>query len=241
MSAQRVWIGLALLAVAAWIGRVEGRQLRMEHRTEDLYRKLQVVQSSQSGDPRTTTIRSGSEPLTEGLPTAPVTVVYFTDYRCPFCRVFAARTLPILRHEFIERGFVRLVIRDFPLHEGSVEDAIAVRCAAAQHRYQEFSGLVFASRSVPADTLLTRFARIAKLNIPAWAACRGDRELAHRVDQDAASAAAANIHGTPAFVIGPTTNDSTSGRLLIGALPTETFREAILTIAQSASTRIKAP
>jgi protein-disulfide isomerase len=50
-----------------------------------------------------------------GKPDAPVTVIEFSDYQCPFCQRFFANTLPALKKDYIDTGKVRYVFRDFPL------------------------------------------------------------------------------------------------------------------------------
>jgi protein-disulfide isomerase len=73
-----------------------------------------------------------------GKPDAPVTVVEFSDYQCPFCQRFFTNTLPELKKDYIDTGKVRYVFRDFPLdaiHPQARKAAEAAHCAGEQGKY----------------------------------------------------------------------------------------------------------
>ena len=66
-----------------------------------------------------------------GSPDAPVTIEEFSDFQCPYCRLYVMQTLPLIKEMYIETGLVRYVVRDFPLtsHPNGAVAAEAARCA----------------------------------------------------------------------------------------------------------------
>ena len=78
-------------------------------------------------------ISSGNNPVI-GNPNAPITIIEFSDFQCPFCAKFHMQTLPIIMDEYINKGIVKLVFRDFPIqniHPNAVPASIAAECANA--------------------------------------------------------------------------------------------------------------
>ena len=70
-----------------------------------------------------------------GDPNAPITIVEFSDFQCPFCARFNIQTLPLLMEEYIDTGKVKLVFRDFPItsiHPNALPAALAAECANEQ-------------------------------------------------------------------------------------------------------------
>lgn len=85
-------------------------------------------------------MRTGTLPeFSIGRPDAPVTIVKYMSLTCPFCRKFQAETFPVLRREYIDKGHVRFVIREFPIGKTSGAATIALRCAPAD-KYLELYG-----------------------------------------------------------------------------------------------------
>ena len=81
----------------------------------------------------------------KGDPNAPVTIVEFSDYECPFCEKFYAETLEQLENEYINTGKVKLIYRDFPLgsHPNAQKAAEAAECAGEQGRYYGMHDMLF--------------------------------------------------------------------------------------------------
>src|SRR3989344_6219200 len=76
----------------------------------------------------------------KGDPNAPITIVEFSDFQCPFCERFFTETLPLIEKNYIKTGKVRLVYRDFPLgfHENAEKAAEAAECADEQGKFWEY-------------------------------------------------------------------------------------------------------
>jgi len=81
----------------------------------------------------------------EGNEDAPVTIVEFSDFQCPFCSRFYSQTLPQLKENYIDTGKVKLIYRDFPLsfHPEAQGAAEAGECASDQGKFWEFHDYIF--------------------------------------------------------------------------------------------------
>jgi protein-disulfide isomerase len=166
-----------------------------------------------------------------GPDSAPVTIVEFTDYQCPFCARHARSTLPSLISEFVNRGTVRYVVRDLPLemHPLATPSAKAARCASGQgaKRYWQYHDALFDAQPHLAESTFVGIARKLGLDLPRFEACLGSPDIAARVERDAAGAAKAGLTATPSFVIGRAAGGTVTGVVVRGAYPLAHFREAI--------------
>lgn len=154
-----------------------------------------------------------------GREDAPVTIVEFSDYQCPFC----SRAEPTVKQVLAQYpDSVRLVYRHFPLdaiHPQARPAAIAAVCAAQQDRFWEFHDKVFASQSDLSAEKLASFADELALDRAAFDACLTSDAAATSVEKDLAAGQAAGTTGTPAFFI--------NGIRLSGARPLDDFVEVI--------------
>jgi protein-disulfide isomerase len=166
-----------------------------------------------------------------GRPDAPVTIVEFSDYQCPFCGRFFATTLPTLEKDYIEAGKVRYVFRDFPLdqlHPRARKAAEAAHCAGEQGKYWEMHDALFRNQPALDSSQLAEYARALGIDGSAFDACLSSGRNAALVSRGVADGAAAGLEGTPSFVIGKTKNgDFVEGISIRGAQTIETFRRAI--------------
>lgn len=149
---------------------------------------------------------------------APVTIIQFAEYQCPYCGK-ANATLKEIEKAYA--GKVRFVFRDFPLgfHEYAIPAAIAANCAAPQGKYWEVHRRLMADQRALTDADLERVAREVGLDLGAWNACRKEPAQEEEVRKDQAEGAAVGVEGTPAFFI--------NGVFLNGAQPFETFKAII--------------
>ncbi|MCB0229190.1 MAG: thioredoxin domain-containing protein, partial [Anaerolineae bacterium] len=85
---------------------------------------------------------------TKGSPDAPVTIIEYSDFQCPFCSRWVEQTYPSLLKDYVDSGKVQLVFRDFPLsfHPNADEAAVASRCAAEQDAYWAMHDALFAGQ-----------------------------------------------------------------------------------------------
>jgi protein-disulfide isomerase len=154
----------------------------------------------------------------KGPANAPVTIVEFSDFECPYC-VKAEATVKDLLDAY--PGKIRLVYRDFPLpnHKQAGKAAEAAHCADDQGKYWEMHGKLFASEGKLAPTDLKGYARELGLDGPRFDRCLESGEKAKVVDAHRKAGSEAGVNGTPAFFI--------NGRPLSGAQPLENFKAVV--------------
>jgi protein-disulfide isomerase len=139
-----------------------------------------------------------------GSETAPVAIVEYSDYQCPYCRRFHEGVLPGLKRQYIDTGKVRLFFRDLPLtmHREAMPAAIAARCAADQGQFWPMNEALFARQPELGDALYRELARNLKLDRDRFEACSHDPATRRRVDRDVREAAVYGVTGTPSFMLG---------------------------------------
>ena len=170
--------------------------------------------------------RVDGDPQAIGAVDAPVVLVQYSDYRCPFCAKFSRDTAPVLMSEYVEQGLLRLEWRDLPLFgEQSLTAARAGRAAGEQGRFWEFNTVLFAQ--APA----TGHPEFSAADLRGLAQTAGVADL-DKFDADAASAAYDDaiwadareaqdlgLISTPSFAI--------NGHPGIGAQPTDAYTDLI--------------
>ena len=159
---------------------------------------------------------------TLGLASAPVTMVYYTDYRCAECRLFANETLPELRRRFVDTGRLRIVSREVAWSEESAILAGAARCAGEFGKYWQFHDSLFATseRRLTTD-VLNRIARRIGLPRDPFVRCITSRRYTRTIRAGSDRIALGSITRVPAAVIGITPASSPStvrGSLVLGSL-----------------------
>ena len=168
---------------------------------------------------------------------APITMIEFSDYECPFCKRFYEQALSQIKTNYIDTGKVKLVYRDLPLsfHDPmATKEAIAANCARDQggdSQYFLYHDEIFNRTKSNGNGLnqndLQTIAQDLKLNLDQFNSCLQDPNQEQEVKNDLAAATAANATGTPTFIIGPSSSDGNiEGQLVVGAQPYSTF-EAI--------------
>jgi len=157
----------------------------------------------------------------KGDPNAPVTIVEWSDFECPFCARFYTETLSQIEKEYIATGKVKFVYRDFPLsfHANAQKAAEAAECAGEQEKYWEMHDAIFERGVSGGVTSFKSYASDIGLNTQKFNECLDSGEMAAEVKKDMADGAALGIGGTPGFII--------NGQLVSGAQPFENFRQII--------------
>jgi len=178
-----------------------------------------------------------------GAEDAPVTVVEFADYQCPFCLRFTKITFPLLKKKYIDTGKVRWVALNLPLpfHKDARKAAQAAHCAGEQDEFWEMREILFRNPKKLNAENLPAHAETLSLDMEAFNAClQSDRHLT-AIDQDAKDARAVRLTGTPSFIIGKTASDEISGQVVIGAQPMNKFDAAIARALKEKPAVKKAP
>jgi protein-disulfide isomerase len=165
-----------------------------------------------------------------GSEDAPVTLVEFTDYQCPFCRRFEGGTFSQLKKEYIDTGKVRFVARDLPLdfHPNASSAALAARCAGDQGKFWEIrNAMMLDSATDLGSDALAKYAGKVGLDMSAFNRCMSGKKYTAEIQKDKADAGAAGISGTPSFVIGKSGSKEIDGERVVGAVPFSVFDTAI--------------
>lgn len=167
-----------------------------------------------------------------GDATAPVALVIYSDYECPYCARFDRDTLPTIERAYVNTGKVRVAMRQHPiegLHPHALDAAAAAVCAGRQGRFWEMHGALFADQhDLGARRIMAEADRLG-LDLAAFASCRADDVIKQRVKAEAAQAEAFGLTGTPAFLVGRLQPDGRvkASAVLSGARPIREFTAAI--------------
>lgn len=169
--------------------------------------------------------RIPDDPLAKGAVDAPVVLIEYADFRCPFCGVFARESKPKLQ-PYIDAGTLRVEWRDFPLFgEESDLASMAGRAAGEQGRFWEFYEVTFANAPERGHLKVSKkkligFAEEAGVeDLKKFEADLSDTKLAEAVQRDVEEGQQLGITGTPTFLV----NDEP----LVGAQPYALFEEKI--------------
>jgi protein-disulfide isomerase len=189
------------------------RQQRMAGLYEQLRKDYNV--SVQLNEPRKQVEAKGPS---RGPDKAPVTLVEFSDFQCPFCSK---------AHDTVEQvmqtygGKVRLVFRQFPLnfHQNAAKAAEAALCANDQGKFWEYHDVLFKNQQSLEIPQLKEHAKTLGLEASSFQACLDTSKHKKAVDDDLAAGQKVGVNGTPAFFI--------NGVQLSGAVPFDDFKKVI--------------
>lgn len=179
-------------------------------------------------------VKVGYDPARlRGSSQAPVMIVQFSDFQCPFCRKVQG-TLKSLLEKY--QGQVSLAYRDFPLrgmHSQAEIAAEASRCAGEQGKFWEYHDLLFANPEKLNHHGLAEMAANLKLDEQRFAACLSSGKYAEQIEQDIQDGIRAGVKGTPGIFI--------DGVLLSGAQPQTAFEKIIQTALETAEGKRAGP
>jgi protein-disulfide isomerase len=169
-------------------------------------------------DPPRLQVNSTSSDPVRGPATAPVTIVEFSDFQCPFCKQ-ARPTLKKIQAAFGDR--VRLIHRNAPLpnHPDAMPAAEAGQCAHDQGKFWEYHDVLFDNQQALERPRLKEYAVKAGLDSETFTTCLEEGMFRRNVEQDVIDAQAYGVSSTPTFFI--------NGRILMGAVPYETLEKVI--------------
>jgi protein-disulfide isomerase len=184
--------------------------------------------NSPSGQPSAATLMDAVVAQTrhfKGSPDAPVTIVEFGDFQCPYCGRFAADAWHQLDETYIQNGTVRFGYQHFAfLGPESQWAAEASECAAEQDAFWPYHDLLFdrqsgENRGAFSRDNLKQFAAEVGLNTKSFNTCLDSGKYASLVQTETAGAQSLGVNGTPAFLV--------NGRPLVGAQPFQVFQQVI--------------
>ena len=169
----------------------------------------------------------------KGDPNAPMTIVEYSDFQCPFCSRFTVQTLPTLLKEYIDTGKAKMVFKDFPLqsiHPNAEKAAEAARCVRelgkGDDAFWAMHDKLFASQaewasSAAADAAkkFSGYAAAIGVDAAAFDTCLASGKHAAGIQTDLNEGIQFGVQGTPSFFL--------DGQIFVGAQPIENFRQAI--------------
>ena len=160
---------------------------------------------------------------------APITLIEWSDYECPFCKRHFMQTLPLLKEKYIDTGKLKLVFRDFPLsfHDPlATQQAMAAECVREQSNdetYFAYHDLIFQTTKSNGQGMkkeqLYDLAEDVGVDKAEFADCLDSGKYKNEVLKDISDGQSVGINGTPGFIL--------NGRLISGAVPFAEF-EAII-------------
>ena len=169
-----------------------------------------------------------------GQADAPVTMVEFTDYQCPFCRRYSNGTFPQIIKDYVKTGKVRYVVRQFPLkaiHPKAVKASEASLCAGDQGKYWEMHDRIFQKTKAFEQKEWVRHAEALGLDMGSFKDCLENGKKTQKVNRDLKEGTALGMRGTPGFFFGRTDPDNPNKfkavQMIRGAHPYPQFKQII--------------
>jgi len=155
---------------------------------------------------------------------APVTIIEFSDYECPYCGRFFRDTLPQITEKYINTGKVKYVFRDFtlPFHQSAIPASNAAECLREQGgdaMYYEYHDVLFNNQTELSVEKLKGYAADFSINQEEFASCLDSGKYNDEIQADYADGQKAGVQGTPGFFI--------NGYPIKGAQPYSIFEAAI--------------
>ncbi|NTX07986.1 thioredoxin domain-containing protein [Myxococcus sp. CA040A] len=195
-------------------------------KAEELYAKLNAQNVAEApaappagapAEPPVQKVDVGNAPV-KGPKNAPVTIVAFSDFECPFC----SRVVPTLKQiEEQYQGKVKVAFKNqpLPMHGNAKAAAAAALAAHEQGKFWEMHDKLFANQRALDRASLDKYAQELGLNVAKFKAALDENKFAAQIDADAAEGSRLGATGTPTFFI--------NGRTLVGAQPLDGFKRII--------------
>ena len=169
-----------------------------------------------------------------GDPEAPITIIEFSDFQCPFCARFHIETLPSIMEEYIDQGKVNLVFRDFPIqsiHPNALPAAVAAECANEQGKFKEMHDILFEKQNEwnrqETSVAVSQFIQYAielEMEKEIFESCISSGKHIDEIRKDLEDGRDYGITGTPGFFVG---NEEIGFIELKGAQPFDSFKKVI--------------
>ncbi len=166
-----------------------------------------------------------SADFTLGEANAPVTIVEYADFQCPFCSKYFKDAGSVFLEKYVKTGKARFVYRDFAfLGQESLWAANAARCAGEQGKYWEYHDYLYnnqggENQGAFSNKNLKSFASVLNLNHQSFDSCLDSDKYISAIQKQTKDAGTFGVQGTPATFI--------NGALYAGALPSATFTQII--------------
>lgn len=191
----------------------------------------QLVDNQGAGAGEKVQVEVGDAPIL-GDKNAPVTIVEFSDYQCPFCRKFWTDTYPQLKKDYIDTGKVKLAFKDYPLdfHAAAIPAAEAARCArekGGDAAYWKMHDKMFSEQNILDGGTVKSTVQFTSVELKKWAkeigynidSCLDSGKYKDDITADMAYGQSIGVTGTPGFFV--------NGISIEGAVPYDVFKQII--------------
>ena len=218
---------------------LESAILKLESKIENLQGTTtpSTAQARPQATPQTTLqplIVSFDDDPIRGDPNAPITIVEFSDFQCPFCARFHSNTFPQIEQNYLSTGKVNFVYRDFPIdsiHPNARPAALASECADDQEEFWGYHDKLFENQiewqSLDPQTGIDTFKEYAQelgLNVDDFNSCLDSKKHSQEINNDLQDGREYGVTGTPAFFIG---NEKIGFIKISGAQPYSIFQRVL--------------
>ncbi|MEM7116973.1 MAG: thioredoxin domain-containing protein [Chloroflexota bacterium] len=209
------------------VGLAESGELAEAYRPDEQQQQQQQQQQQAQQPPSGPVEVPLGDSFILGDADAPIEIVEYTDFQCPFCRRHFTQTFPQIQANYIETGKVRYIFKDFPLtsiHPQAVLAAEAARCANDQGAYLSMHNMLFGQQQgwngrSDAQDLFIGYADQLGLDTELFSTCLTTHVHEEAVNAEIQEAIGLGMRGTPAFFI--------NGNFVNGAQPYTVFEEII--------------
>ncbi len=169
---------------------------------------------------RLSNVETDDDPVL-GEKDAPVTIVSFEDFQCPYCKRAYDDAIQQIKKGYIDTGKVKYVFRDFPLsfHPNAAPAAEAAECADEQGKFWEYHDALYANQNKLGKEMYTKIAQELKMDITKFSQCIDSGKYKQEVQKDFEYGQSIGVSGTPTFFV--------NGIKLVGAQPYEAFKQVI--------------
>ncbi len=194
------------------------RQRRLSKRRNEFLASLRATYPSTVAmePPRLTRPIAAAQGQAIGPTNAPVSIVEFSDFQCPFCSQLSA-TLERLHRDYPDQ--VQVVFKHFPVHQQATRAAEAAWCAAQQNRFWEMQKILFAETNLVATEQFEELAKRVRLDMPSFKDCLHSSHTTTEVLRDYSDGVSLGVSATPTLFV--------NGQMFVGTKPYEAFRGII--------------
>jgi len=231
-----VAVGVAAFIAGTYTSNLNSNQISEED-LEDAISKLELKllqnQLPTEQSKLVMKISADNDPVIGNLD-APITIIEFSDFQCPFCARFFTQTLPLIYEEYIDQGKVKLVFRDYPIqsiHPNAVPASVASECANEQGKFKEMHDILFGNQNewskqetVDALSLFSQYATEIQLEQETFDSCLTSGKYIDEIQKDLVDGQNYGVSGTPGFFVG---NDQIGYVQIKGAQPFDIFKKVI--------------
>ena len=231
-----ITIGITGFFVGSYIGNFNSDQVSQEEFKSEIAKlELKILEKQLTIKQPSIPIKisTDNDPII-GDPNAPITIIEFSDFQCPFCARFHVETLPLIMNEYINDGQVKLVFRDFPIqsiHPNALPASVAAECANEQGKFKEMHDALFENQNEwnnqSLDNAIITFSQYAsdmELQEETFDSCLKNGKYVEEIQKDLEDGRTYGVSGTPGFFVG---NDQIGFIELTGAQPFENFKKVI--------------